>query len=364
MPPSTAAPPPADDRDPLRAALLAWYARHQRPLPWRLDPSPWRVWVSEIMCQQTRVASVIGYFERFMARFPDPEALAAVDLETLYPFWAGLGYYARARNLHAAARQVVTEYGGEIPSDPEQFGALKGVGRYTRGAVMSIAFGHRVPVVDGNVVRVLCRWFNVADDPKTPGVQRWLWATAGALADGPQPGDLNQALMELGATVCTPRSPSCLVCPLASACQGRRAGDPERLPTKTPRKGPRAVARSVALSRTAEGHIWLVRNPDAGLLGGQWALPGAEGEGPAPLAALGLTVADGPPLGQVTHTFTHQRWALTVYAATGRPQVEGAAEIAAHPEAALDGLALGGPTLKALRKVGVAVAARRGAGRT
>ena len=345
-----------------RAALLAWYARHARDLPWRRHPSPWRIWLSEVMCQQTRISSAIPYFERFVERFPTPAALAEAELEAVYPYWAGLGYYARARNLHAAARQVVAEHGGEVPADPDAFGVLKGVGRYTRGAVQSIAFGHREPVVDGNVVRVLCRLLAVEADPRSAPVQRWLWASAAALADGERPGDLNQALMELGATVCTPKSPTCLLCPLQHACVARATGDPARLPLKPKRKAPKPVAVVAALARDEAGALWLARNPDAGLLGGQWRLPGLPGAGPEALAALGLTATAGAPLTTVRHAFSHQRWTVAVYPAEGTPSGGGFTEFAAVPEADLDGLALGGPALKALRALGLKVSARRGAG--
>ncbi|MCB9522383.1 MAG: A/G-specific adenine glycosylase [Myxococcales bacterium] len=346
-----------------RAALLDWYSRHARDLPWRRDPRPWHVWVSEIMCQQTRVSSAIPYFERFIARFPTPAALAAVDIEAVYPYWAGLGYYARARNLHAAARQVAQTHDGEIPSDPEVFGALKGVGRYTRGAVMSIAFGHREPVVDGNVVRVLCRLLAVEADPRSAPVQRGLWASAAALVDGERPGDLNQAVMELGATVCTPKSPTCLLCPLQGACVARATGQPERLPVKPARKAAAQVALVAGLARDDAGALWLARNPDQGLLGGQWRLPGLPADDPQALTALGLTPTAATPLITVHHAFSHQRWTVAVYPARGTPRGGDFVEFRAVPEAALDGLPLGGPALKALRALGLKIKARRGAGR-
>ncbi|MEZ4433108.1 MAG: hypothetical protein R3F65_11910 [bacterium] len=175
------------------------------------------------MLQQTRVESVIGYFHRFIARFPTPAALAAAPVDEVLSMWAGLGYYARARNLHRAAQQVALRHGGEVPSEPAALAALAGFGRYTTGAVGSIAFGHRLPALDGNVVRVLCRLDRVVDDPKVPAVRERLWQRAAALADDARAGDVNQALMELGATVCTPRSPACLVCSPRCAGRGRRA---------------------------------------------------------------------------------------------------------------------------------------------
>lgn len=347
----------------IRARLLAWYTEARRDLPWRRDPRPWPVWLSEVMCQQTRVESVIGYFERFIARFPTPAALAEAPLDEVLGLWAGLGYYARARNLHAAARQVVERHGGEVPGDPEAFRALQGVGAYTEGAVMSIAFGHRLPAVDGNAVRVLCRIDRVADDPRTPAVRARLRARAADLADGPRPGDLNQAIMELGATLCTPKSPACLVCPIGDLCLARRHGDARALPIKPTRKPRRAVHRVAALARDAEGRIWLGRRPTDGLLGGLWGLPAVEAPGPDPraLRALGLDAAGEPTT--IEHGFTHLVWTLHTFAATGAPTGGEVDEWRAFPESALPDLGLSGPSLKALRACGVDLPHRRGAGR-
>lgn len=335
----------------MRDALLAWYDTHRRDLPWRHTHDPWAVWVSEVMLQQTRVESVIGYWQRFLARFPTPAALAAAPLDDLLALWAGLGYYARARHLHRAAQQVVERHGGEIPNDPEAFGALAGVGRYTCGAVLSIAFGRALPVVDGNVERVLCRVDRIEEDPRAPAVSRRLWAQAATLADGERPGDLNQALMELGATVCTPRAPRCLLCPIRSACGG--ADVAERLPLKAKRAARRTEHRVAALVRDARG-VWLARRPDAGLLAGLWELPSADGLDPA---ALGLFVTGEARI--VEHAFTHRHWTLHVYPAEGVPA--GAVHV---PYGALADVALCGPALKALRAFDVPGAPRRrGAGR-
>jgi A/G-specific adenine glycosylase len=335
----------------VRDALLAWYDAHRRDLPWRRTRDPWAIWVSEVMLQQTRVESVVGYWHRFLARFPTPAALAAAPLDDLLALWAGLGYYSRARHLHRAAGQVVERHGGAIPDDPEAFGALAGVGRYTCGAVLSIAFGRSLPVVDGNVERVLCRVDRVEEDPRTPAVSRRLWARAAALAEGERPGDLNQALMELGATVCTPRTPRCLLCPVRAECAG--AADAERLPLKPKRALKKSEHRVAALVRD-EGGVWLARRPDAGLLAGMWELPSADGLDPA---ALGLSVTGEARV--VEHAFTHRHWTLHVYPADGVPA--GAAHV---PYASLGDVALCGPALKALRAFDVPGAPRRrGAGR-
>lgn len=347
----------------LRDRLLAWYDHDHRDLPWRRDPTPWAVWVSEVMLQQTRVESVLPYFARFMARWPTPAALAAAPLDELLAAWAGLGYYARARNLHRAAQQVVARHGGEVPGEPDAFGALAGVGRYTCGAVQSIAFGHPVPVLDGNVERVLCRLDRVTEDPRAPAVRRALWDRAAALADGPRPGDLNQALMELGARVCTPRAPRCLLCPLLGDCAAHRAGEAEALPRKAPRAPRRAVNLVAGLVRTPDHRVWLGRRPAEGLLGGLWELPAVEAADPSPAAlrALGLAViAEGGPT-TVRHAFTHLEWTLHVWPALGQPT--GYEEVSAFPVHELGSVALTGPTLKALRACGVPVPHRRGAGR-
>ena len=346
-----------------RAPLLAWYAAHKRDLPWRRDPRPWPVWVSEVMLQQTRVESVLPYFERFLVRFPTPAALAAAPLDEVLTLWAGLGYYRRARHLHAAAAQVVERHGGEVPADAEAFGALTGVGRYTCGAVQSIAFGHRAPVLDGNVERVLCRLDRVALDPRAPDVRRGLWARAAKLADHPRPGDVNQALMELGATVCTPRSPRCEACPLSAVCAARAGGDAERLPIKAARPERARVVVVAGLSRDDAGRIWMARRPDEGLLAGLWELPGVEvpSADPAHLGALGMRAGGEPVV--IEHGFTHRVWTLHVFRALGTPARSHHSAVRAVAEADLAALALSGPTLKALRACGVPLAHRRGAGR-
>ena len=204
----------------VRGALLGWYRRHKRDLPWRRTRDPYAIWLSETMLQQTRVETVIPYYERFLARFPSVQALAEAAPDEVSKLWSGLGYYSRARNLHAAARKVVDGYGGELPSDVAALQELPGIGRYTAGAVASIAFDRAAPIVDGNVARVLARLLDLRDDVSAPATQQRLWAEAEALARGPKPGDLNQSLMELGALICTPRAPKCLLCPLRVSLAG------------------------------------------------------------------------------------------------------------------------------------------------
>ncbi len=337
------------------SALLDWFDAHRRPLPWRDAPTPWRVWVSEVMLQQTRASSVAPYFERFVERFPTPAALAAAPEDELLALWAGLGYYARARHLQAAARRVVEEHGGRVPDDVDGFGALPGVGPYTRGAVLSIAFGRAEPVLDGNVERVLCRLDRVAGDPRQPTVRRALWARAGDLLDPARPGDHNQALMELGATVCTPRTPRCAGCPLQPDCLSAGTADAERLPNKPRRVRRPLVERVAGLVRDGAG-VWLVRRPSEGMLGGLWELPAVEGtSAPDALGALGLRArGDGKV---VRHLFTHREWRTSVYEADGAVP-----EGRPFPERELAGVALTGPSLKALLAWGLDLPRRRGAG--
>lgn len=322
------------------AALLGWYRAHRRRLPWREEVSPYRTLVSELMLQQTRVETVIPYFERFMTDFPTVEALAAAPEERVLERWSGLGYYARARNLQAAARAVVAR--GGFPTDLEGLRALPGVGPYTAGAVASIALGLDAPVVDGNVERVLSRIFAWEKATKTQ-----LWeAAAGALPPG-EAGDYNQALMELGATLCTPKGARCLLCPLRSDCRG----DPERHPAaKVKKEVPRAEAAAVALWR--DGRLLLGRRPSPGLLAGLWELPTAEDPARA-LARVGLEGQAGPLLGEVRHVFTHLHLLTRVYAA----RAEGEAWPAGYPDLrwapveALDGMALSTLARKTLRLV-------------
>jgi A/G-specific adenine glycosylase len=343
----------------LRASLLRWYRRHRRDLPWRRTRDPWAIWVSEAMLQQTRVETVIPYYERFLHRFPDVGTLARADLEDVLGLWAGLGYYSRARNLHGAAREVMERFGGRIPGSAEELRTLPGVGRYTAGALASIAFDRAEPVLDGNVTRVLARLHGIREDVGRPAVQARLWDEAARLARGPQPGDLNQALMELGARVCTPRGPDCPACPVADACRARRAGEVEAIPRPRRRPAPRRV-RAVAVLVVRRGRVLAVRRVETGPLGGLWELPGSEigarerperALGPALAAATGLAVRGVEPLGVVTHLFTHRRVETHVFRARAAPGRVHLAGWAAHrwvAPAELRSLAQGRATRKAI----------------
>jgi A/G-specific adenine glycosylase len=286
------------------------------------------------MLQQTRVETVIPYYQRFVAAFPDAQALADAEQGAVLGLWQGLGYYGRARNLQRAARRLVAEFGGRLPQDPDALRSLPGVGRYTAGAVASIAFDRPEPVLDGNVKRVLTRLLGIRDEVARRDVEERLWEEARRLAAGPRPGDLNQALMELGATLCTPRAPRCDACPVAAACDARRRGDAEALPVKTPRPAPRRV-EAVAAWLPRRGRVLAVRRPPRGLLGGLWELPGGElGAGERPVPGLrralrervGLEIRAAERVGVVEHGFTHRELRLHVFradAAAGRVRRDG-----------------------------------------
>ena len=313
----------------MRRALLTWYRRERRDLPWRRTRDPWAIWVSETMLQQTRVETVIPYYERFLTRFPTLETLADAAPDELMQSWAGLGYYTRARNLQAAARKVAREHAGRIPDQVEALLELPGVGRYTAGALASIAFDRPSPIVDGNVARVLARLLDLTLDVTSPAGQRLLWSESAALVAGPSPGDLNQALMELGALVCTPGAPRCPLCPLRRQCRGLAAGVASALPVKAAKAAPREVeAVAALLSRGAR--VLAVRRPPRGLLGGLWELPGGElaaHEAPARgltrmlRERIGLAPRHAIRVGVVKHGFTHRTLRLHVFradAAAGR----------------------------------------------
>jgi len=312
------------------------------------------------MLQQTRVETVVPYWERFLARFPTLQALADAPPDDVLGAWAGLGYYRRARDLQRAAREVVARFGGALPADAEALRSLPGVGRYTAGAVASIAFDRPEPVVDGNVARVLARLRGVRDDVTSAAGSRRLWDEAAALARGPAPGDLNQALMELGATLCAPRAPRCLACPLTRFCDAFRAGDADVLPVRGARRAPLAV-EAVAALLVRDGRALAVRRPAPGLFAGLWDLPGgdvARGETPAQALAraleerTGLRPARAEPAGALDHELTHRRLRLHLFrAAAGAGRVR-RRHFDAHrwlaPEA-LAALPIGALTARALR---------------
>jgi A/G-specific adenine glycosylase len=311
----------------IRRRLLAWFDAARRDLPWRRTSDPYRIWVSEVMLQQTQVDRVVDYYERFLRAFPTVEALALAPLDDVLKAWEGLGYYARARSLHAAARTVAREHGGRLPASEAELAALPGFGPYTAAAVASIAFGERAAALDVNAFRVLARLFRV-DGPVTSGATRArLWALGRELVDRQRPGDFNAAMMELGALVCRPRAPLCLLCPLADVCGARASGDPERWPERAPATERPVVHAACGVVRR-RGRLLVVRRPERGLLGGLWEFPGgrcAEGESAEEACARGVfektgvrvepvaPVADARGFGGIRHTFSHFRVVLHAF---------------------------------------------------
>jgi A/G-specific adenine glycosylase len=255
--------------------LLTWFAHHQRDLPWRKDRDPYRVWVSEVMLQQTQVATVIPYFLRFLAAFPTLADLAAAGEQDVLRLWEGLGYYRRARDLHRAARVLVKEFGGVIPSDPASLQGVPGMGRYTRNAVLSQAFDLRLPILEANTQRVLCRVFGRTEDPTRNPLRAWLWQIAAEILPHQHAGDFNQALMELGALVCTPTFPRCDRCPLASKCEARQRGLQETIPFRsTP--GKVIDVNEVAVVPRRGARVLLAQRPAAGRWANLWEFPHGE----------------------------------------------------------------------------------------
>jgi A/G-specific adenine glycosylase len=293
-------------------ALLAWHAAHGRhDLPWQSDRTPYRVWVSEIMLQQTQVATVIPYFERFMQRFPDVLALADAPIDEVLHLWTGLGYYARARNLHRAAQRVRDEFGGAFPLDFAQVATLPGIGRSTAGAILALATGQRHAILDGNVRRVLARCFAVEGSPKQRAVEVRLWEFAEACTPHDAVDTYTQAIMDLGATVCTHRRPSCAMCPLADGCRARRLSRQHDFPEPARRAGARARRSRrtwmiVAMDR--DGAVLLERRPERGIWGGLWCLPEFSSESAARSYAqnhLRAPRLQPEALNPVHHAFTH-----------------------------------------------------------
>lgn len=305
----------------LKAPLLTWFRASARDLPWRHTRDPYRIWVSEIMLQQTRVAAVLGYYARFLETFPSVEALAAGSEEVLLKCWEGLGYYSRARNLQKTARIVTERYGGCFPPDYDALLTLPGVGEYTAGAIASAAFGLRVPAVDGNVLRVVARITDCRDDILAPATKRAVRDALEAILPT-EPEELrifNQATMELGATVCVPNAPPrCEACPAADVCLGRQRGTAESLPVRAPKKARRVEKRTVFVLLDREGRAALRKRPVDGLLAGLWEYPNVDGalnetEAAAAVAAWGLTVRDWSKKLSAKHLFTHVEWRMSGY---------------------------------------------------
>ena len=322
--------------------LMQWYDKHKRELPWRTESprDPYKVWVSEIMLQQTRVEAVKSYYIKWMEHFPDIPALAAAEEEDAVRQWQGLGYYSRARNLHTAAREIMETYGGRMPDTGEEIRKLKGIGEYTAGAILSMAYGRRETAVDGNVLRVFARIYNIEENILSTKVQKEITALAAARQDALRPGDFNEALMDLGATVCIPGQPRCEACPLADICQAKMAGKEREIPLRNAKKEvpvePVTVfvvryraetGDSVSAGGTETTVFYLLhRRPAIGLLAGMWEFPNCAGKGKrgienmaALLAEQGIAlkekVSPRKPVKRIRHVFSHKIWQMTVYEA-------------------------------------------------
>jgi A/G-specific adenine glycosylase len=308
----------------LQRALLAWFRRARRDLPWRADRDPYRIWVSEVMLQQTQVATVIPYFERFLRSFPTVAALAEAEEQEVLTVWAGLGYYRRARDLHCAARLIRARHGGEIPQDPALMGRLPGVGRYTLGAVLSQAFDQRLPILEANSQRVLCRLLALEGDPRESSLRSRLWEMAEKLLPVRRVGDFNQALMELGALVCTPARPQCRRCPLARLCRARHLGIQERIPTPPAPVATLSISEVAVIARHGQ-RVLLVQRPDNTRWAEFWEFPHGPlvpGEKHDMAAArmlralVGIRVRLGAELTTLRYTVTRHRFALVCFEAT------------------------------------------------
>lgn len=316
----------------VRQKLMAFYKAHRRDLPWRRRSDAYGIWLSEIMLQQTQVDTVVPRYRAFLQRFASLEALAAAEVETVCEAWAGLGYYSRARNLHRAAKIVVSEHAGQLPASLPALLALPGIGRYTAGAIASIAYHLPAPIVDGNVARVFARLYAIREPAASAAGKRLLWAYAERLVQGDDPGGLNQALMELGATICTPCRPRCPQCPVQTFCWAWAHDAVGELPAAVVRADPKAMAVAFAYVAQPQG-VWLVRRPvTAGLWAGLWELPSAAGMHAEAELAAACGGKLGPPLGVVAHRLTHRRVTATIYRPEKRPLWTATAQKRLWPE--------------------------------
>jgi len=301
--------------------LLNWYDENKRQLPWREQTDAYRTWVSEVMLQQTRVEAVKEYYRRFLECFPAIEDLAAATEEDVLQQWQGLGYYSRARNLWQGAKETVAQYGGEVPNDEKSLRALPGVGEYTAGAILSIAYQQAVPAVDGNVLRVFSRLYGLQEDVQTTAAKKTVAKLVCEVLPTKRPGDFNQALMDFGAALCIPETPRCEECPVRAHCLARLQGQERILPVRKQKKPPKCIQVAVGLAKSPEGGYWLEKRPERGLLAGMWQFISAEAEtekeAVALLADRGLQLLQPAlPLWRVSHVFSHRRWELAIYDCT------------------------------------------------
>jgi len=318
--PSTNSP---EKPDLLASQLVRWFKKSARDLPWRRTRDPYAIWLSEVMLQQTRVETVIPYYERFLSHFPTVQDLARADIDTVLSLWSGLGYYRRARELHRCANEIVAKYNGVFPSDIEGLRSLRGIGPYTAGAIASIAFDKPVPLVDGNVARVLSRLFTIEQDMKSTAGMKEAWSTAEKVVPKDEPGAFNQALMELGATICTPRDPGCLVCPVRDLCRARAQGRERDLPIMSAKKASPKVPMVAAVIEH-EGKILFARRKEGGLFGGLWEPPmvPADSVVDARSALQGAGIEPSLELaevGRVGHVLTHRELMVVVCRGQANP---------------------------------------------
>ena len=302
-------------------ALLNWYSENARQMPWRDSPTPYGVWISEMMLQQTRVSTVIPYFNAWMERFPTIDQLSAASLQEVLNAWEGLGYYSRARNLHRAAQQIMAEYGGELPADVKELRKLPGIGPYTAGAIASIAFGLDEPLLDGNVRRVLARLFAIQTAVDTPEGMRQLWGIAARYIPTGRAGEYNQGLMELGALICVPKDPDCANCPVSKFCEGFALGIQRELPVLKPRpRTPHYIVTAAVIHK--DGEVLIAQRPEDGLLGGMWEFPGGKLEPGEDLPTclqreiheeLALQIEVGGQIGVYRHAYTHFKVTLHAF---------------------------------------------------
>ncbi|WP_017473713.1 A/G-specific adenine glycosylase [Amphibacillus jilinensis] len=300
--------------------LINWFKDNQRQLPWRLDQDPYKVWVSEIMLQQTQVDTVIPYFERFMDQFPTPTDLANADQQDVLKAWEGLGYYSRARNLQTAVREVKEKYGGQVPDQRQQLASLKGIGPYTLGAIMSIAFNQPEPAVDGNVMRVLSRLLEIEDDIAKARTRKIFERTVRSIISEQEPSYFNQGLMELGALICRPKSPKCEVCPVRSHCLAYANSSQDRLPVKTKAKKQKVLSYYTVIFENQSGQYLIEQRPDTGLLASLWQFPMLEKNAIEKELLVSFleqmwqtTITEVSQLAPVRHVFSHVIWELEVY---------------------------------------------------
>ena len=317
--------PVSPDPGEVARRIVAHFRALQRDLPWRRTRDPYAIWISEIMLQQTRVAAVIPYYQRWMARFPTVRDLAQATLDEVLAAWAGLGYYSRARNLHRCSQAIAARHGGVLPDSAQALRALPGIGRYTAGAIASIAFGHDEPVVDGNVARVLARIYEIELDIRSPAGQRVLWELAGALLPAGSASDFNQGMMELGAMVCTPARPSCLVCPVRDLCRAQASGRQDGLPVRPASRLSSQLTRieASALWITQRGQLLLARRAPRGLYGGLWELPQTEDASqletliprPAGGSSPAVRLAGLEPMLEYSQILSHRQLRIRVFRA-------------------------------------------------